>query len=315
MVKILLYIENYNEMAFLQTILKKVSFDVEICKNKASVRDVVITFNPEIIISTARGQKVNGLELVKNFSQRKKKIDFFMVSNSGEDLLKLKEQGLIQGVLKSPINPRDLLSQIADLKNLDVNKMLDKYEKVTQKSQKSDPEEEAASSSAAQDKESDVYRIKGGGEQSSAGMMHLKSETDDGESLTHLKSEVDEGQPLTHLRSEENTEGAPQGITSNPEAENPGEQSFEEGDNFEISEDDITINLINAMSDEKRRKKNQDFLNSVEPLVDKPLSRATVREFNKTLREDPALQESEDLRLLKRQYVEAMLRIKNRNKK
>ena len=297
MVKILLYIENFNEMSFLQTILKKVSFDVEICKNKAAIKDVILTFNPEIIISTSKGQKVDGLELVKNFSQRTKKISFFMVTNSGEELIYLKEQGLIHGILKSPINPRDLLSQIADLKSLDVNKLLEKYENLTKKTNAKD--DESLSSpvrSGSPDKEDDVFRIKGDASNKDSNLVHVSSEREKSK-LEHITSKEKE------TLSEEESLEAKKSNTN---------EAVDDVD-IVIGLDEV-INIESELSDVDRKKKTQEFLKKMDKVEDMPLLREKVRAFNKSLRNDASLKEDKELRRLKRVYVESLLDKNNQKK-
>lgn len=70
MPRILLILDDYNEMLYLQTLLKKLGFDVDSLTNTRNISDAIISFNPKFLIMTALGKKVNGIELSKEINKR-----------------------------------------------------------------------------------------------------------------------------------------------------------------------------------------------------------------------------------------------------
>ena len=71
MIRLLLVIDDYNEMIYLQTILKKLGLDIEAVSNPRKFTDTILGFNPSIVVMTAHGKKVTGFEFAQ--SMRKKK--------------------------------------------------------------------------------------------------------------------------------------------------------------------------------------------------------------------------------------------------
>ncbi|HRO68711.1 MAG TPA: hypothetical protein PL182_14150, partial [Pseudobdellovibrionaceae bacterium] len=59
--KVLLAYEDYSEMLTIQSVLKKVGFDVLTTSSEFSLSEQVLSFNPEIIIGYGKGPKVSTL--------------------------------------------------------------------------------------------------------------------------------------------------------------------------------------------------------------------------------------------------------------
>ena len=63
MLRVLLVLEDYGELVFLQILLSKLGFDVGTLKNPKAMQDSLAKLNPDVVLMTARGKRVNGTEL------------------------------------------------------------------------------------------------------------------------------------------------------------------------------------------------------------------------------------------------------------
>lgn len=130
MLRVFLVIDDYNELIYLQTLLKKLGFDVEGLQNQKKYSDVSLGFNPQILITTAHGKKVDGLLLAQSIQKHRglPKILALKTDNtySQEDF----DGSGVDMVLDSPVSPQKLIYAIATLGAVDENTLLDKYAKI-----------------------------------------------------------------------------------------------------------------------------------------------------------------------------------------
>jgi len=131
MLRVFLIIDDYNELMYLQTLLKKVGFDVEGLQNQKKYADLSLGFNPQIVVVTARGKKVDGLQLAPSI-QKRHGWPKIIALKSNDQLFKANEfeDAGVDQVLETPINPKKLIMAIAAIGNLDEVALLDKYVKI-----------------------------------------------------------------------------------------------------------------------------------------------------------------------------------------
>lgn len=131
MLRVMLVIDDYNELVYLQTMLKKVGFDVDGIQNQRSFDDHRLSFNPEVILATAMSSGVNGLEMAEKLKRPHgvPKVLLILPSKlSGKmDQLKLSN---VDATITSPINPRRLLEALSSLGGLQKDQLLEKYDKI-----------------------------------------------------------------------------------------------------------------------------------------------------------------------------------------
>lgn len=131
MLRVILVIDDYNELIYLQTLLKKLGFDVEGLQNTKKYTDISLGFNPQVVIVTARGKKVDGMALVQTINRRRgfPKI----IALKGKDISLNQDQLLMAGVdtvLSSPVQPQDLIAALAQHGGADEASLLEKYAKI-----------------------------------------------------------------------------------------------------------------------------------------------------------------------------------------
>lgn len=59
MKKVLLCYEDFSEMTQVQTILKKIGFDVMVSSSEFSLPEQVLSFRPDLVIGCGKGTKVS----------------------------------------------------------------------------------------------------------------------------------------------------------------------------------------------------------------------------------------------------------------
>lgn len=137
MLRVLMVLEDYGELMFLQTVLKKIGFDVDAIQNPRIFQDSLLRMNPEILVMTAAGKRVNGRELAKTVKRVRgfPKVVLIRAPNSP-----VEDDPEISAWLNGPVAAPELLKALSDLCNLDNHILQEKFQKL----QLQDPEVESA---------------------------------------------------------------------------------------------------------------------------------------------------------------------------
>jgi FixJ family two-component response regulator len=126
MLRVLLVLEDYGELMFLQTVLKKVGFDVDAIQNPRLFSDSLLSFNPEIVVMTAYGKRVKGLELSRTIKHVRGVPHVVLVRGAGQ----LADAKPDVTWIQTPIGATDLLGAIAAAGNLDRDVLNEKFQKL-----------------------------------------------------------------------------------------------------------------------------------------------------------------------------------------
>lgn len=131
MVRVLLLIDDYRELVFLQTLLKKTGFDVDGTQNGNKYEDMRLTLNPELIIATSKGSSINGLKIAEDLKKRNGLPNFILVV---PHKMAQKVHGLVlknvDAIIDSPIDAKKLLVTMAKVMELDAEALISKYNKI-----------------------------------------------------------------------------------------------------------------------------------------------------------------------------------------
>lgn len=131
MLRVLLVIDDYQELLFLQTLLKKTGFDVDGTQNPKKFDDFKLSLNPELIIATSKGKSVNGLKLAESIKKVNAKPFFILVV---PNRMAGKVRGLklnnVDAMIDSPIDAKKLLATIAKVASLDPDQLIEKYHRI-----------------------------------------------------------------------------------------------------------------------------------------------------------------------------------------
>ena len=117
-------LEDYGELMYLQTVLKKTSFDVQAIQNPHLFNDSLLTMNPELIVMTAYGKRIKGLELSRNIKRNRGMPKIILLHGPGQ--VAEPDPG-VDAWLHSPLAANELLDCIGDLCGIDKASLTEKF--------------------------------------------------------------------------------------------------------------------------------------------------------------------------------------------
>lgn len=117
MLRVLLVLEDYGELMFLQTVLKKIGFDVDSTQNPRKISDSLLSLNPDVVVMTAAGKRIRGLDVVPGI-KRNRGIPRVILIRTGAMGPDVPQDLQVEAWLDSPVAAPDLLDKIAELNGL-----------------------------------------------------------------------------------------------------------------------------------------------------------------------------------------------------
>jgi hypothetical protein len=130
MLRVLMILEDYAELMFLQTVLKKIGFDVEGLQNPALMDASILRLNPDLLIMTAHGKRVNGVHLSRMVKRLKGLPHIILMRAQGGPI---DPDPNIEGWVESPVVFPVLLRAISDVCELDYAALDEKFGKLKAK--------------------------------------------------------------------------------------------------------------------------------------------------------------------------------------
>lgn len=131
MARILLILEDFNELQFLESILKKVGLDTMGLLNDTSLADKVMIFNPTVVVAHGRGARVSGLAIAKKMREIKTESKVVLIFPADAKPAPHEVMGVrLDAILESPLNLTRLIEVLAKTASLDAKPMLEKLEKI-----------------------------------------------------------------------------------------------------------------------------------------------------------------------------------------
>jgi len=125
MKKVLLAIEDYNELLQSETALKKTGFDCISLQNDVAIPERVMAYNPDVVVMTAVGKRINGHKLVPRLRAMKPAPEIVLIVS--KKTLNINLNG-VAASLDAPVQPLVLLEVLSSLLDLDEETVLHKYE-------------------------------------------------------------------------------------------------------------------------------------------------------------------------------------------
>lgn len=132
----LLVIDDYNEMIYLQTLLKKIGFDVEGLNSAKKYVDASLGFNPQVLIGSALGKSVDVLSFGKDIRKTRglPKIIALKMGSSAVSNDQLQSAG-IDLLLDTPVNIKKLVLGMTSLTGVSEAGFLEKLANIQAKSE------------------------------------------------------------------------------------------------------------------------------------------------------------------------------------
>ncbi|MGE3759396.1 MAG: hypothetical protein AB7H97_16655, partial [Pseudobdellovibrionaceae bacterium] len=132
MARIMIILEDFNEMTFMESALKKVGFDTMGLLNETNLPDKMMIFNPSVVLSRGRGNRLSGLGVAKKVREMKKseaKVALIFAPDAKpqpQELMGIR----LDVILETPLNLARTVEVLARLCNIDAAPMLEKLNKI-----------------------------------------------------------------------------------------------------------------------------------------------------------------------------------------
>ncbi len=131
MLKILLVIDNYNESTFIQSTLKSLGFDVFDAQKESKVEEALLSFKADLMICTGISRSVNGVRIAIHQHRKKMAPKVVLIFAEGQTP---KMEGamaeVVAALLKSPVNPHDLIATVAQTGGIDARALFEKQQRL-----------------------------------------------------------------------------------------------------------------------------------------------------------------------------------------
>lgn len=274
----MLVIDDYSELVFLETFLKKLGFDVLSLNKDSAVNDALLSFMPELVFAVLKGRTVDGIRLAARLKKLGAAPKVALLNPAGHAVqLGAEQKAKIDALVETPINPKDAIMVVAQLMKLDAQVLLDKLEKFNK------------------------ARNMGEG-----GMVFVKNEDSLRDGASIRRTEVRGGSSVSDAGGAAGREGATRGAST-------GNESVSHGATGGYGRDDVRVRRISSTvgtADTQRTKRYDEIVTQMTEPVDAILPHETmaqaIRELTEASRnEEPALAE---INRQKREFVLAMLK-------
>lgn len=132
MLKVLLVIDEFKELTALESVLKRLSFDVLSISKDVLVSDALLRFQPDIVVANYKGRAVDGLKLAARMRKSLPRLKVVLLHSEAQPLALTDEStALVDGVLSMPIEPRRAVEVLSDLGGVDGQALLQRYDKMS----------------------------------------------------------------------------------------------------------------------------------------------------------------------------------------
>ena len=129
MAKVMLVIDDYSELVFVENLLKRMGFDVLSLNRDTTFSESILSFFPELLIATLKGRHVEGLRIGLLLKKKNPNSKVVMLAPSANEL-KLPPEARVDALMEVPVEALSLLKEIARLLKMNEAQLIEKFEKV-----------------------------------------------------------------------------------------------------------------------------------------------------------------------------------------
>jgi len=295
MAKVLLCLEDYNELFFIETLLKKLGFEIESIRSEVPLSEKLLGFRPELIVCTGAGNKIDARRVAK---KNKRRGDFPRVlglyPRQAIPPIEVLSKHHIDAALETPASPRTLILACSQLLEIDPGPFMTKFERLPiAKDPQAQLQGQPIKNAVTQ---GDVSVIKGGIRKSE--MQIVKKQ----------KGSQKKGGGITDDKEDDIHADFP------GQSEPPGNDlPYDEQKSIEPASPDD--DLGEGLSPEDRRKRYQEFLKKAEPISDAGgFARKEIKNQVKEIRAyEKAHPELKDIDEQRKEFVKKLFKKKKKS--
>lgn len=132
--RILLVIDDFNELVGLETLFRRLGFDVLSLGRESLVVDAILGFPPDLVIATGRGRHINGIQLASKLriGSVNPRLVVLLPSRADGDFSADPDlaHADVDAVIETPFDPQAALKVVARLLAIPSEPLLEKFEKI-----------------------------------------------------------------------------------------------------------------------------------------------------------------------------------------
>ncbi len=127
MKRVLLILEDYNELLYVETLLKKVGFDAMGTQKIKGLNDTIMTFRPSVLIVSELIKDIKAEDFITELKSEKPDLKAMILLNSQT---KKRETKAVDAYITRPIDPLVVLKTVAYWSGMNEEKLLEKIDKL-----------------------------------------------------------------------------------------------------------------------------------------------------------------------------------------
>lgn len=132
MKKIMLVIDDFQELVHIESVLKRVGFDVLSIGKEVLLADAIVGFHPDILMASARGRAVDGFRLAPRIKKMTPPPRVALVVATNQTITLTNEvRPFVDALIEAPIDGKRLIQIVAQLAGIASENLLKKYEKLS----------------------------------------------------------------------------------------------------------------------------------------------------------------------------------------
>lgn len=295
MLRVALVIDDYNELIYLQTILRKIGIDVEGLQNVKKYSELSLGFNPQVLIASAYGKKVQGLEFCRNLHRVRGLPKIILLQTSQQPVSEQDAKDLnIDLVLESPVNPVSLISGLATVANVDEVSLNEKFKRLQASGALSIPEPiQMVGEDEAVIRETPRFAFRDQGQSQAEPSFKIKTEDDASVFVAGASTPTDSPISVPELRAQSLT-GAQLDTTKPANLVTAT-----------VGKANIPRSALEQTEEEKkkRRERFEQYVGSVPPLPEAHFDRQHIFQFNKKIRSNPPPPDIQEIEGDRKEFV------------
>lgn len=133
--KVMLVIEDFNELVALEAVFRRVGLDVLSLSREILVGDALLHFRPDLVCMSAKGRAVDGPRLAAKLktSLPTPRVAFVFPATQHGQVLSLiadGQRGLVDGLIETPVHPQTVIRTVSQLLGLEADALLEKLDRL-----------------------------------------------------------------------------------------------------------------------------------------------------------------------------------------